>query len=75
MEDKFVLFRRDGKGLPYGRDDVWIKELIRTDGETALAPIDDSAIEKINDDFYKALVDLSKSLEERNFKVKSGIAV
>ena len=58
MEDKFVLFRRDGKGLSYGRDDVWIKELIRTDGETALAPIEYTAIEKINDNFYKALVDV-----------------
>ena len=68
MEDKFLLFRRDGKGLPYGRDDVWIKELIRTDGETALAPIDDAAIEKINDNFYKALVDLSKKLGRKEFQ-------
>jgi len=70
MEDKFILFRRDGKGLPYGRDDVWIKELIRTDGETALAPIDDAAIEKINEDFYKALVDLSKKLDRKEFQSK-----
>ena len=70
MEDKFVLFRRDGKGLSYGRDDVWIKELIRTDGETALAPIEYTAIEKINDNFYKALVDLSKKLGRREFQSK-----
>ena len=70
MEDKFTLFRRDGKGLLYGRYDVWIKDLIRIDGETALAPIDDATIEKINEDFYKELIDLSKKLGRREFQSK-----
>ena len=68
MKDKFILCRRDKKELLYGRDDVWIKELIRIDAETALAPIDDASIERINNDFYNNLVVMSKKLGRRKFQ-------
>ena len=68
MKDKFILCRRDKKELLYGRDDVWIKELIRIDAETALAPIDDASIERINNDFYNNLVVMSEKLGRRKFQ-------
>lgn len=68
MKDKFILCRRDKKELLYGRDDVWIKELIRIDAETALAPIDDASIERINNDFYNNLAVMSEKLGRRKFQ-------
>ena len=68
MENKFILCRRDKKELLYGRDDVWIKELIRIDAETALALIDDASIERINNDFYNNLVVMSEKLGRRKFQ-------
>ena len=68
MEDKFILLRRDGKELEYDSSSVWIKELIKIDATMALAPIDEEAVEKINNDFYKELRLLSKKLGRQRFE-------
>lgn len=68
MEDKFILLRRDGKELEYDSSSVWIKELIKIDAAMALAPIDEEAVEKINNDFYEELRLLSKKLGRQRFE-------
>ena len=68
MEDKFILLRRDGKELEYDSSSVWIKELVKIDAAMALAPIDEEAVEKINNDFYKELRLLSKKLGRQRFE-------
>ena len=70
MENKFILLRRDGKELEYDSSSVWIKALIKTDAAMALAPIDEEAVEKINNDFCKELCLLSKKLGRQRFESK-----
>lgn len=70
MENKFILLRRDGKELKYDKDELWVKELIKTDASMALAPIDEESVAQINNTFYKELISLSQKLGRNRFESK-----
>lgn len=69
MKDiNFELIKRDGGLLHFGKESIWLKEIIKKDSDKVLEPMGDKEVDEIISTFYQELVLLSESLGRTRFE-------